>query len=312
MACIVGLVSLISSCTTLADIAENVFGPQGVSDRRKGESSGTPITMGDSTPERPSDAPDDDQRSEEFISAEQEILAIVNYHRDQNSLPPLIGSEELSEVARSHSADMGLRDFYSHVDPDGVTPNERISAALADRYYLLGTSENIAYSEASDGFVDTSSSALSRQFMDGWMNSPGHRANILRPDSTHIGIGLSRAGNRIYATQKFMRYLARLDHVSDGASLPPNEPVIQFTVNPALQIKDALVIRIDLPDPEARWPLPDNRYRVGYGFVEPEWVDENRFVVRLPVETYGPGTYAIRLGEDGGNRTYGQAFRFVV
>ncbi|MCF7915426.1 MAG: CAP domain-containing protein [Spirochaetaceae bacterium] len=248
----------------------------------------------------------------ELAAAEQEILRLVNQQRDEHNLPRLYLSTELSQVARDHSTDMAKRNFYSHIDPQGTTPHQRITRKMGDRYYLEGTAENIAYSERSDGFSSLSQQQIGRDFMHGWMNSPGHRANILREGMTHIGIGLHQQGNRIYATQKFIGYIARLTGTADKTTLSLEQPVIQLALNSHRMTKDKLTVMVGLPDKNAKWPTPDGSYYRGLGYVKPLWTKEHEFTIELPVATYGKGTYTIQLGAQG-NRSVGQKqFTFYV
>ena len=207
---------------------------------------------------------------------------------------------------------MADRNFYSHVDPQGITPDQRINRELGDRYYLEGTAENIAYSEHSDGFSSLSQQEIARNFMRGWMNSPGHRANILRSGMTHIGIGLHRQGNRIYATQKFMSYVARLTRPADNDILSPEQAEVSFALNTQRLSKDKLTVLVRIPDKNAKWTNADGSYYRGLGYVEPQWTSEHEFTVELPVSAHGKGTYAIQLGARG-NRSVGQKqFSFYV
>ncbi|MFO7730832.1 MAG: CAP domain-containing protein [Spirochaetia bacterium] len=248
----------------------------------------------------------------ELAAAEQEILRLVNQQRAEHNLPPLYLSTELSQVARDHSTDMAERNFYSHIDPQGTTPNQRITRKMGDRYYLEGTAENIAYSERSDGFSSLSQQEIARDFMRGWMNSPGHRANILREGMTHIGIGLHQQGNRIYATQKFITYIARLTGTADKSKLSLEQPVIHLALNTDRVTKDKLTVMVGLPDKNAKWPTQNGSYYRGLGYVKPHWTKEHEFTIELPVATYGKGTYTIQLGSQG-NRSVGQKqFAFYV
>ncbi|UGT45124.1 CAP domain-containing protein [Nocardia yamanashiensis] len=107
-----------------------------------------------------------------------DVIALTNAARAAAGLPPLTHDPRLSEVARAHSADMIRRGYFAHTSPEGAQPWDRTAAAHID---FRGIAENIAWGQRS-----------AREVVDGWMNSPGHRANILLPDFTHIGVG--RAG----------------------------------------------------------------------------------------------------------------------
>jgi uncharacterized protein YkwD len=110
-------------------------------------------------------------------------LCLLNVERGRVGLPPLVENPLLDRAAERHSADMVARRFFEHVNPDGVPPENRMAAA---GYTLLPggmTGENIAWG---DGGL-----ASPAAIMDGWMHSPGHRENILRPGFREVGIGVS-------------------------------------------------------------------------------------------------------------------------
>ena len=111
-------------------------------------------------------------------------LCLLNYERARAGLAPLVENQLLDVAAERHSDDMVTRRFFEHVNPDGTTPQARIDATgyVATR----GTGENIAWG---DGGL-----ASPAAIVDGWMHSPGHRENILRPQYREIGIGVRLGG----------------------------------------------------------------------------------------------------------------------
>ncbi|MGW3565961.1 CAP domain-containing protein [Streptomyces sp. NPDC000941] len=120
----------------------------------------------------------------------EEVRALTNAERAAAGLPPLAPDPDLTVAAQRHSEDMVARDFYSHTAPEGSQPWDR-AAAAGCRHRGIG--ENIACGQRTPSEV-----------VRGWMDSPGHRANILKPEFSHIGIGYatgSRAGT--YWTQLF-------------------------------------------------------------------------------------------------------------
>ncbi|AQS71182.1 CAP domain-containing protein [Streptomyces pactum] len=119
-----------------------------------------------------------------------EVVGLTNRERTRAGLPALAVDTRLARAAQAHSADMVARDFYSHTDPDGGEPWDRAAAAGATRRTV---GENIACGPRCPADV-----------VEGWMNSPGHRANILKADFTHIGVGLAGGGRAgTYWTQLF-------------------------------------------------------------------------------------------------------------
>ncbi|MFJ3445904.1 CAP domain-containing protein [Streptomyces sp. NPDC086081] len=118
------------------------------------------------------------------------VIGLTNDARARAGLPPLAVDPRLTAAAQAHSADMVARAFYAHTAPDGSRPWDRAAAAGST---LRSIGENIACGQRSPADV-----------VEGWLNSPGHRANILRPDFTHIGIGFAGGGRAgTYWTQMF-------------------------------------------------------------------------------------------------------------
>jgi len=107
-------------------------------------------------------------------AVEQEVLDLTNAQRASHGCSALAVDTRLMTAARAHAADMVARDYFSHTSPDGSGPTERGNAAG----YTGGVGENIAVGYPSAQAV-----------MDGWMNSEGHRANILNCSYEVIGIG---------------------------------------------------------------------------------------------------------------------------
>ncbi|MGW1724080.1 CAP domain-containing protein [Streptomyces sp. NPDC002306] len=122
--------------------------------------------------------------------AEAEVITLTNTERARAGLRPLAADPHLHSAARAHCADMAARAFYSHTSPEGGQPWDRAAAAGSTRRSI---GENIACGQRSPAEV-----------VEGWMNSPGHRANILKPQFTHIGAGFAGGGPAgTYWTQLF-------------------------------------------------------------------------------------------------------------
>ncbi|TVQ41468.1 MAG: CAP domain-containing protein, partial [Spirochaetaceae bacterium] len=114
-----------------------------------------------------------ENREQRIESIELDIIEQVNAFRAEHNKVPLIHHPELSDVARAHSRDMAERGYYAHVDPDGVTPHQRIERTSVPRFVMSGTAENIAYRQEIGGHGSQQlSSSLARGFMEGWINSP--------------------------------------------------------------------------------------------------------------------------------------------
>ena len=123
-------------------------------------------------------------------SYEQEVIRLVNEIRAENGLKVLTYDWELARVARYKSQDMKDNKYFSHTSPVYGTPFQMIKN-FGISYRSAG--ENIAKGYAKPQAV-----------VNGWMNSSGHRANILNANYTHIGVGYVSGGN--YWTQMFISY----------------------------------------------------------------------------------------------------------
>jgi uncharacterized protein YkwD len=139
-------------------------------------------------PSSPPDSEEPDPGADPETVAAGEVVALVNAERAQAGCQPLVIDAALSRLAADHSQDMAERGYFDHTDPDGRDPWDRAAAAGVDN---LG-GENIAQGQPDAQAV-----------MDAWMNSEGHRANILNCDFTTIGVGVHIAGGGPWWTQDF-------------------------------------------------------------------------------------------------------------
>src|SRR5690606_32347002 len=110
---------------------------------------------------------------------EAEMLDLINAERKKQNLAILKPDSELTEVARNHSRDMFARSYFSHNTPDGLSPFDRIRKA---NIMFLSAGENLALAQTL------------QIAHEGLMNSPGHRANILRFSFGRVGIGVLDGG----------------------------------------------------------------------------------------------------------------------
>ncbi|MDQ3812398.1 MAG: CAP domain-containing protein, partial [Armatimonadota bacterium] len=145
------------------------------------------------------EAPRLDQPNAKLLRLERVLAQLVNAERAKAGLDALTLDEKLSSVARSHSAEMRDRQYFAHESPI------RARRAPLDRYQaVFGTypsmiAENVFRAWGSRHEPDEDDVRKAHQ---GLMNSPGHRANILRPGVTRLGIGLAaNANGDIWVTQ---------------------------------------------------------------------------------------------------------------
>src|SRR3954471_12845391 len=126
--------------------------------------------------------------SQNGYSMEQEVIKLVNQERAKNGLSTLKYDWELARVAEHKSLDMRSLGYFSHTSPTYGSPFDMMKN-YGIHYQAAG--ENIAKGQTS-----------AQQVMNAWMNSSGHRANILSANFTHIGVGYIAEGN--YWTQMFI------------------------------------------------------------------------------------------------------------
>lgn len=131
---------------------------------------------------------------------ERKIYQLTNEARRQHGAPPLTWETSLRDVARSHSADMLSRDYFSHTSPDGRTQHERLLAGY--RFPLSMSGENIW---SGTGHDPGNTSHVAAIIVNNWMSSAGHRQNLLNPEFTDIGVGVAAGGKDIRVTQVFVR-----------------------------------------------------------------------------------------------------------
>lgn len=143
-------------------------------------------------------------------NVEQILYAMVNEQREKSEplsleagsdyrLAPFGYSESLTHYARTKSADMGSRDYFSHEDPDG---DYILTQMLQDGVEYDEWGENISYL-VMDG--DGSPSEIAAAIMEQWMNSENQRENILSEKFELIGIGVYEIAGKIYTTLEFVK-----------------------------------------------------------------------------------------------------------
>lgn len=141
----------------------------------------------------------------------------VNKERQKRDLSPIEYDIALQEIARYHSKDMAENDYFSHDSPSGETFGDRYEkfgydcrVPVGDNVYMTG-SENIAQTYYLENLINgdfhSNEQELANGLMNQWMNSTGHRENILTPEWDDIGVGVhlieDENGTAVYATQNF-------------------------------------------------------------------------------------------------------------
>jgi len=130
---------------------------------------------------------------------EARVVALVNDFRAEHGLKPLEREPRLDQAAQYFGGYMADRGTLEHM-ADGSTPAARVRAR---GYAYCVIAENIAYEYSSRGFT---AERLARAFVEGWQDSPTHRANMLDAAVTQTGLGIARSGRgEYYAAQIFGR-----------------------------------------------------------------------------------------------------------
>ncbi len=124
-------------------------------------------------------------------SMEEQVVALVNKERTSRGLAPLKMNWEVSRVARYKSEDMKNNKYFSHTSPTYGSPFDMLKQF------------NIKYKSAGENIAKGQKSASS--VMNSWMNSEGHRKNILSSNFTEIGVGYVEGGGTTYWTQMFIK-----------------------------------------------------------------------------------------------------------
>ena len=151
-------------------------------------------------------------------------LTSVRRREADADLEPLETDPELLPAARAHALDMLERGYFDHVTPGGLDPSARV--ALLHRRLVGGVGENLAeHRGLSAEQLEAQVGPLAVKIMDGLIQSPGHRENILNPEYTHLAIAAVAKGEGLVVVQLFEARRALLAerlplHVRRGEKLP--------------------------------------------------------------------------------------------
>lgn len=242
---------------------------RGVPDGAIGVAPAGATPTGGSTAAGPTSAPTEEEAARAGVKhlevAERLILDLVNEHRRKQggALKDIVWEDILRGTARRHSDDMLVRNYIDHVNPDRMATADRI--AIAHRRLVGQTGENIGTVSGYDGSDERK---LASEIVKGWMESPGDRENILRPEYTHLGVGVSVKDGEVRATQNFAYERALLDQPLPQATR--DGETLRLTTNPAAEKYDYWV--------------SDKGTRIG-----------NAFDIGNTTVKAAPGTYKLRF-----------------
>jgi len=153
------------------------------------------------------------EKSKFIAQTEQVIFEETNKMRRQNGVPPLLLDTSLSDIAREHSQDMADQQFFSHTNLNGEDPTGRAerhgypTTRTVGSTIWMGIGENIGKMPTGNvegmGYIASTPEAVGKAQVQSWMESPGHRENILNPNYVKIGIGTGFDGEYYFSTQDF-------------------------------------------------------------------------------------------------------------
>ena len=141
--------------------------------------------------------------------AEMEVHRLINLERVKHGLKTLEYDAKLASVAKSHSIDMANNEYFSHETPEGLNPTDRAGKAdYVCRYQIgnllySGIGENIHMVEGSSVSLWSTPESIAELAVSGWMDSPGHKKNILTSNFSSEGIGVYISTFTIHVTQNF-------------------------------------------------------------------------------------------------------------
>ena len=189
---IVGLIGLLVLASQIAP-GQQSRGVLSDSHRDKTADSGSEKSKKGTKPETV-DGTIDQRRLREIETLERECLDEINRLRKAKGLRPYEFDVELLDVARGYSRRMAEEKFFSHTDPEGQNVKQRIEHASI-RWRMVG--ENLAYS---NGYINPVAASVHY-----WMESPGHRSNILDPEFRLSAVGVWIGSNgTVYFTEIFL------------------------------------------------------------------------------------------------------------
>lgn len=155
----------------------------------------------------------------DILGLEAEIHNLINDERQSYGLAPLEYDTMLAQIARAHSVNMAARNYFNHTNLEGLGPTERAKATGYNcyknfgSYFTDGISENIfknslyssvSYYSGVPVYVWNSQSMIASSTVAGWMNSSGHKENILKSTYDKEGIGVALSSDyAVYITQDF-------------------------------------------------------------------------------------------------------------
>lgn len=150
----------------------------------------------------------------DVIEIEYKILYYTNQERKSKGIKELKLDPNLSDIARDHSKDMAENNFFEHTNLKGEDPTDRATRSgynvhkeLGGGWYSEGIGENIGMMPTGDvigkDYISKNADSIAKAQVESWMESPGHRENILNNTYDLIGVGVAYDGKYYVSTQNF-------------------------------------------------------------------------------------------------------------
>jgi hypothetical protein len=209
------------------------------------------------------------------------LHVLTNRERSRHGLIPVQRLAKLEDVSMFHSTNMARKGFFNHLDPEGSFPKDRIRKIHPELIARVG--ENLAM------VASAPEEELAPLLVKYWMNSPGHRANILEPSWTHLGLGFHQTGCYVFATQLFAEVVAeQLGETPPLRATVGQRRVLRFVYLGRFP-KDSLFVTLGEPD-LACFPVGNGYYGIKWRPLEMVWTGE---CFSVSFEPRQPGEYKI-------------------
>lgn len=238
--------------------------------------------------------------SEPDVPALQRLmLDLINADRQANGLTAVAWDESAAQAAMAHAEDMAAQGYFSHWNTKGWGPDVR--------YGLAGGTdvirENVAsqwrrYDDGRPAPIDDWSEVI-REAQTGLMNSPGHRANILDPHHTHVGVGIAynpQTGETRIAQEFIHRYIAFAPTTPQAGEVQLSGTLVNGASAPLINVAYEPLPKPLTPD-ELNNVMPRTYQSPAENIavVRPEMQARDRFTARVPLGQNGAGLYHIRI-----------------
>jgi len=152
------------------------------------------------TTAKPTSQPTTQTVGSNYKALQDKIFELTNVERQKNGVAPFVYNAAVEKYAVAKSQDMAVNNYFDHNSP---TNGYFYDIWKKDGFKYSAGAENIYYMSDGRGYTNQDINTLAQQIVTGWMNSDGHRKNILNPNLKELGVGVAVKDNRLYATQLF-------------------------------------------------------------------------------------------------------------